>query len=287
MQKRNEYNSPFELKEVSNKQTTLRSEFTFNGIGIFSGIEVGFTAKPNDPGTGIIFRSGTEEIPANIHYVEEADNRTILRKNDIRVQVVEHLVSALHGMGVDNALIEVDSGEIPILDASSKDYVAAINSAGIVEQEESRTVMVVKKPLILQDDNICIGLFPDITPRITYYLDHVHPHIGQISDSMVLIPENYGKFIGPARTFATSEEAEYLIKNGIVGTDDQNLAIVVGPDGPNKELREPKEYVHHKMLDMIGDISLAYWPVVGHMIGIRSGHIMNRKLAREINRYLN
>jgi UDP-3-O-acyl N-acetylglucosamine deacetylase len=245
-------------------QNTLGKEFSVAGIGVFSGKNTGFIAKPAEPSTGIIFKVGNELIPVDIDYVKEAPNRTILAKDSISVQVVEHLVSALRGMGVDNALIEVENDEIPIIDASAREYVHQIQLAGIEEDDKS------------------ILLLPDSQIRITYFLDHPHPNIRRLSDSMILNADNYGDFIGPARTFATRQEAESLISRGIVGTDDKTLVIIIDDDGFNQELRHPLEFVHHKMLDMIGDISLAYWPIIGHIIGIRSGHFMNRKFARKL-----
>lgn len=270
------------LCESKFKQTTLGREFTFTGIGVFSGTDVGFTAMPSQENTGIVFKCDDVLIPAQIDFVEEVPNRTKLIKDGKSVQVVEHLLSALYGLGVDNALIKVHSDEIPILDASARDYIKAILDAGIVEQNAYATELVVKNPLGIEEENTSIWLMPDINPRITYFLEHQHPKIGGMSDSMLLNHDNYRDFIGQARTFATHEEAQFLIKNNIVGTDDQNLAIVVDKHGPNHELRHPMEFVHHKMLDMIGDMSLAHGRIRGYLIGIRSGHFMNRKLAKLI-----
>jgi len=270
------------LCESKSKQTTLGREFAFTGIGVFSGTEVGFTAIPSPENTGIVFKCDDVLIPAQIEFVEEVPNRTKLKKNGKSVQVVEHLLSALYGLGVDNALIDVNSDEIPILDASARDYINAILDVGIVEQNAYATELVVKKPLGIEEDNTSIWLMPDINPRITYFLEHQHPKIGGMSDSLLLNHDNYRDFIGQARTFVTHEEARILIKNNILGTDDESLAIVVEENGPNHELRSPKEFVYHKMLDMIGDISLAHGNIRGHLIGIRSGHFMNRKMARLI-----
>ena len=274
--------SALEIKKSEVPQATLGGEFGFRGIGIFSGRDEGFVAKPAKPDTGIIFLASGFEIPARIEFVEDVANRTRLRKDGKMVQVVEHLVSALRGLGVDNAIIEPDSDELPILDASAKDYVAAILKCGIIEQKKMKTVLVVNEPVFVIEDGMLIALLPDNLSRISYFLDHVHPQIGKMASSLEITLENYRDYIGPARTFATREEAEYMIKNKIVGTDDENLAIVIDLNGPNKELRNPYEYVHHKMLDMIGDLSLAYWPIRGHILGVKSGHGMNRKLARKI-----
>lgn len=271
-----------QILETSTPQRTLRADFRITGTGIFCGKETGFTAKPSEPDTGIVFHVGDEKIPANIDYVEEAMNRTVLKKGEHEVHVVEHLVSALKGMGVDNALIEVDTDEIPIIDASSLKYVRAILETGVIEQDAIRKELVILKPIYVETDDAFLAILPDCTARISYYLDHPHPRIGQVSDSLILSVDTYRDFIGPARTFATKEEAEYLIRNNVVGTDDESLAIVVDDNGPNHELRNEKEYVHHKMLDMIGDLSLAFWPIRGHLTGTKSGHVMNRQLARRL-----
>lgn len=274
--------STLEIQNSTIPQATLGDEFQLRGIGIFSGRNVGFVAKPADPDTGIIFKLGKILIPARIEYVEDVPNRTRLRKDGVMIQVVEHLVSALRGLGVDNAIIEPDSDELPILDASAKDYVELILKCGLVKQSEIKTILVVNEPVYEIENGMLLALLPDSSSRVTYFLDHLHPQIGKMADSLELTAENYRDFIGPARTFATREEAEYMIKNKIVGTDDENLAIVIGTDGPNAQLRHPLEYVHHKMLDMIGDLSLASWPIRGHILGVKSGHGMNRKLARKI-----
>ncbi len=274
------------LRESREKQTTLGREFAFTGIGVFSGREAGFTAMPSPENSGIVFKCGDVLIPAKIDFVEEVPNRTKLVRDGKSVQVVEHLLGALYGLGVDNALIEVNSDEIPILDASARDYVNAILDAGIVEQNEYAVELVVDKPIGIEEGNTSVWLMPDNNPRITYFLEHQHPQIRRMSDSMLLNRDNYRDFIGCGRTFITSEEAQILIENHIVGTDDQNLTIVVDENGPNHELRHPLEFVHHKMLDMIGDISLAHGRIKGHLIGIRSGHFMNRKLARLVKEKL-
>lgn len=263
-------------------QTTLGSDFSFAGIGVFSGENVAFTVRPSEPGSGMVFRRNDHDIPASIDLVEEVPNRTKLVCDGESVQVVEHLLAALRGMGVDNALIMTDSMELPILDASSKDYVDAIRRVGVIEQDSPKDELIIQKPIYIEEDSLFVGIFPDNESRITYHLDHEHPQIGKQTDSLLLNVENFTEFIGPARTFVTEDEAKILINNKVVGIDDTYVAIMVSDDGFNKPLRHPKEMVHHKMLDMIGDLSLAYWPIRGHIIGIRSGHFANRKLARKI-----
>jgi UDP-3-O-acyl N-acetylglucosamine deacetylase len=263
-------------------QTTLGSDFSFSGIGVFSGDNVSFTARPSGPDTGMVFQRNGHDIPARIDLVEEVPNRTKLVSDGESIQVVEHLLAALRGMGVDNALIETDSIELPILDASAKDYVDAIRRVGVIKQDSLKKELLIHKPIFIEEDSLFIGIFPDSEPRITYYLDHEHPQIGRQTDSMPLNVENFSELIGLARTFVTEEEAKLLIRKKVVGIDDTYVAILVSDDGFNKPLRHAKEMVHHKMLDMIGDLSLAYWPIIGHIIGIRSGHFANRKLARKI-----
>ena len=264
------------------KQTTLKREFAFTGVGIFSGKDVSFSAMPSPPDSGIVFKCDDVLIPAKLEFVEEIPNRTRLLRDGKPIQVVEHLLGAFYGLGVDNVLVEANSDELPILDASAHDYVNAILDAGIVEQDECVRELVIEKPVGIEEGNISIWLLPDNNPRITYFLDHQHPQIGTMSDSMLINRQNTKDYIGAARTFATMQEAQMLIENNIVGTDDTKLAIVVDENGPNQKLRHPFEYVHHKMLDMMGDLSLAHRHIRGHLIGIRSGHFMNRKLARLI-----
>ena len=209
--------------ESCEKQTTLGRDFTFEGIGIFSGKDVSFTAVPSDKNSGIVFAYNDFLIPAKIDFVEDVPNRTKLVKDGKSIQVVEHLLSALYGLGIDNVLIEVNSDELPIMDASAHDYVEAILDAGIVEQNEHAVELVVEKPIGIAEGNTSIWLMPDTNPRITYFLEHEHPQIGGMSDSMRINRNNFRDFIGCARTFVTNEEAKLLIENHIVGTDNQNI----------------------------------------------------------------
>jgi UDP-3-O-acyl N-acetylglucosamine deacetylase len=274
--------TPIEIKKTRKPQKTLRDKFTFEGIGIFSGHIVRFEAKPASPDTGIVFKRAETLIPADIKYIEDCPNRTKLIKNGVSIQVVEHLLAAFRGLEVDNAIVDAFDDELPILDASAKDYTRKILETGLVEQDAGKFELVVNDPIWDVDNDAFIALLPSDKPRITYFLDHQHIKIGRIADSLRLNPDTFRDFIGPARTFATREEASYMIENRIVGTSDENLAIIVGPDGPGQQLRHPLEFVHHKMLDMIGDLSLTGPPIHGHILGIRSGHTMNRRLAIKI-----
>lgn len=274
--------SALKVRETNDKQTTLRREFAFTGIGVFSGRDVGFSAMPAPPDSGIVFKCDDVLIPAKIEFVEEIPNRTRLVSDGKSVQVVEHLLGAFYGLGLDNVIVDINSDELPIMDASACGYVNAILEAGMLKQDKNVLELVVEKPIGLEDGDKSIWLMPDNTPRITYFLEHQHPQIGMMSDSMLINRDNFRNFIGCARTFATYEEAKMLIAKKILGTNDYNLAILVDENGPNQELRHPLEFPHHKMLDMIGDVSLAHTHIRGHMIGIRTGHLMNRKLARLI-----
>jgi len=270
------------IRKTRKHQKTLKVEFSFDGMGVFSGRMTEFTARPSEPDSGIVFIRDGISIPAHIKYVEECPNRTKLAKDNAAIQVVEHLLAAFLGLGVDNAEIFCPRDEIPILDASAKDYVEKIQEVGLVEQDAFKSEIIVNKPVFEFDNDAMIAVLPDKEHRITYILDHQHHKIGRMADSLVLNNENFARFIGPARTFATREEANYMIENRIVSTDDENLAIIVGPTGPNQELRHPLEFVHHKMLDMLGDLSLVGFPIRGHLLGVRSGHAMNRRLAAKI-----
>ena len=282
----NKSNNAITIRTSPDNQNTIANELTFCGIGIFSGQNTSITLKPASINTGIIFHNGKKEIPAKISCVNEIPNRTRLEKNGFTVQVVEHLLGALYGLHIDNAIVDVAADEVPICDASAVDFVSGIIETGIVEQNEPAIELVINHPIGIEEDDKSIWLMPDSTPRISYFLDHEHPRIGMMSDSFILSEDNFTNLIAPSRTFATKEEARYMIENKIVGTDDEHLAVVVDENGPNQPLRHPFEYVHHKMLDMIGDLSLAHNRIIGHFIGIRTGHLMNRKLARAIHKLM-
>ena len=274
--------APVEIKKTRKPQKTLRDKFTFEGIGIFSGHIVRFEAKPASRDTGIVFKRAETLIPADIKYIEDCPNRTKLIKNGVSIQVVEHLLAAFRGLEVDNAIVDAFDDELPILDASARDYTRKILETGFIEQDARKFELVINDPIWDVDNDALIAVLPSDKPRITYFLDHQHIKIGRMADSFPLNPDTFKNFIGPARTFATREEASYMIENKLVGTDDESLAIIVDPDGPSQMLRHPLEFVHHKMLDMIGDLSLSGPLIRGHILGIRSGHTMNRRLAIKI-----
>ena len=246
------------------------------------------TIKPAGVDEGIVFfRSdlpGSDGIRAECTNVSDTTLATTLGTNGTRVSTVEHLLSALFGMGIDNAIIETDSCEIPIMDGSSLPFVAFLKDAGIKSQGKSKKFVRIKKPVSVSDNEGRVAILPSPEFRITYDIDFRHPLIGKQSYDMIFSHNTYEKNICKARTFGFLQEVEYLQAKGLALGGSLNNAIVLDDEKIiNKEgLRSPDEFVKHKVLDAIGDLSLLGMPIIGHFVAYKSGHRLNNLLLRKL-----
>jgi UDP-3-O-[3-hydroxymyristoyl] N-acetylglucosamine deacetylase len=270
-------------------QTTAGESFSARGIGLHSNTPVNVTIKPAPAYTGYVFRRrdlNDFEIPAAPEYVTHVSYATTLMKSGVMIATVEHLLSALLGLGVDNAIIEVDSLEVPILDGSSRPWVEAIKRAGIVELEAPRAYLRVLKQVEVCENDRRISIEPSDRFRITCEIDFNHPLIGRQNYDITFTDGNYSREIAPARTFGFVEEIERLQENGLARGGSLENAIALTREGilNSEPLRFKNEFVRHKILDIIGDLALCGMPILGHVHATRSGHGLHTMLISTLLR---
>lgn len=272
-----------------NQQTTIGKSFSATGVGLHSASPVNVTVKPAPPYSSYLFRRtdlNDFEIPAAPQYVTHVSYATTLMKSGVMIATVEHLLSALYGCGVDNAIIEVDSLEVPILDGSSRQWVELIKQAGIVELPATRGYLRVLKPVAVSEKDRRMSIEPANEFRITCEINFNHPMIGVQEHEISFQAGNYLADIAPARTFGFVEELELLKQNGLARGGSLDNAIALTPDGilnPDP-LRFEDEFVRHKILDIIGDLALAGMPILGHVRASRSGHGLHTMLLSTLLR---
>ncbi len=269
-------------------QRTLQKEAFFEGIGLHTGYSVQLTLKPAPPDTGIRFRRTdlkNFEIEAVRNYVAKVSYATTLMKKGVMISTVEHLLSTLYGLGIDNLYLDLNSMEVPILDGSGRIFMEEILKAGIIEQDALRKYIVIEKPIEVRQGDKLAGVYPDPVPRATYIIDFEHEAIGSQKIQLELTPESYCREIGPARTFGFISDVEYLKSLGLIRGGSLDNAVVLDSSGiVNNQLRFPDEFVRHKLLDLIGDISLTGLPIIGHLYAERAGHAIHTALADRIAR---
>lgn len=245
------------------------------------------TFLPALPNTGIRFRrvdlEGKPEIEAKVENVAETNRSTMLAKGNTRIYTVEHVLATFAGYGIDNAIVELDANEPPIGDGSAREYCKMIQSAGIVAQEEKREPYSVTAPIELEMGETVMTLFPDDVFKISCTSSDKHGRFTQLY-SAELSPKVWERDLAHARTFCFYEEIEYLINHGLIKGGSLENAVVIRDDAvlTNEPLRYPEEFVRHKMLDIIGDLSLLGRPVHGHLVAVKPSHAANCELVRRI-----
>jgi UDP-3-O-[3-hydroxymyristoyl] N-acetylglucosamine deacetylase/3-hydroxyacyl-[acyl-carrier-protein] dehydratase len=268
-------------------QQTLNRPASFSGIGLHSGNRVNMTILPAPAGSGVRFRrvdlEGSPEIEARIENVAETTRSTTLAKGSVKVHTVEHVLAALAGYGIDNAIIELDSNEPPIADGSSREFGKIIQAAGIVPQAEKRETYSPTEPIELETGETVMTLFPDEGFKITCTSADKKGRFTQFY-STEITPKNWERELSHARTFCFYEEIEHLIKNNLIKGGSLENAVVIRDDAvlTTEPLRYPEEFVRHKMLDILGDLSLLGRPVRGHLIAVRPSHAANCEMVRQI-----
>ncbi len=270
-------------------QRTIAEKISCTGIGLHTGEPVQLTLHPAREGAGIVFvRSDLThpvEIPARRESVTSTQMATTLGVGDATISTVEHLLSALYSMGVDNVRIEVDGPEVPVMDGSSASFVFLIRSAGLFEQGAPRRRLRIQRPLEVRDGDRSLRIEPASSLRVSYFVDYAHPSIGRQSlESIEIDAETFETDIARARTFGFLQEVEALWRNGLArgGNLDNTVVMdehkVLNEDG----LRWSDEFVRHKILDLVGDLSLIGLPLAGHVIAVRGGHALHTALVEEI-----
>lgn len=268
-------------------QQTIKRSVSYSGIGLHSGNRVTMTLLPAPPGHGIRFRrvdlEARPEIEARVENVVDTQRSTTLGKGPVRIHTVEHVLAALRGCGVDNAIVELDANEPPIADGSAREYCKLIHSAGLQPQDAPRQPYTVTEPLALQLDDTIMHLVPAPEFKISCTSADRSGRYTQFF-SLVVTPESWERELAHARTFCFFEEIEYLIKNGLIKGGSLENAIVIRDDAvlTTEPLRYPEEFVRHKMLDIVGDLALFGRPIQGHLVAVRPSHAANCELVRQL-----
>ncbi|MFS8564029.1 MAG: UDP-3-O-acyl-N-acetylglucosamine deacetylase [Rhabdochlamydiaceae bacterium] len=277
-----------------NHQKTLKKEVVFSGRGVFEGQDAVVRLIPAPPDTGIVFKrvdlEGHPLIPAQLDFVSPSTRCTKLEQGEAGILTVEHLMAALRGADIDNLYVEVSGPEIPILDGSSLLFSQMIQSAGVIEQDKKKTVYKLLQPLSWSQGDTHIIALPSEEYRISYTLHYPQsPYLRSQYYSYVVSSKNFLKEIAPSRTFVLYEEIEFLIQKGILkeGASLENGVVIKGDQVLNPGgVRFPDEMVRHKILDMIGDLSLMGTSFVAHIIAIKSGHAANHLFGKELKNIL-
>ena len=270
-------------------QRTLKTCIPYVGTGLHSGCRVGMLVRPSEVNTGVRFvrndvPTGRGVIPALWHQVVDTRLGTIIGNEfGISVSTVEHLMAALHGCGIDNAVVELDGPEVPILDGSAEPFVAMIERAGIVDQEAKRWAMLVEETVEVRIDDKVVRPEPCPITRITAEIDFPDTVVGSQRLSTVVTEPVFKRDLSRARTFGFADQIEDLYERELaLGGSPQNAILIDGDVVVNEEgLRFQDEFVRHKILDIIGDLSLAGVPVIGHFYGYKPGHALNQALLRK------
>jgi UDP-3-O-[3-hydroxymyristoyl] N-acetylglucosamine deacetylase len=244
--------------------------------------------RPAGIDEGIVFvrgdLSGNNRIKADVHNVRGTTLATTLGLNGVTVSTVEHLMSAFSGMGVDNAVVEVDAPEVPIMDGSARPFVDLLKDVGTQVQSKGKKLLVIKQKIEVSEGDGTAMFLPAPEFRITYKIKFDHPAIGVQSYDMTFSDVSYEEEICEARTFGFLKDVEYLQAKGLaLGGSLKNAVVLDDNRILNKEgLRFPDEFVKHKILDAIGDLSLLGIPIIGHFVADRSGHRLNNLLLKEL-----
>ncbi|MFM7100441.1 MAG: UDP-3-O-acyl-N-acetylglucosamine deacetylase [Verrucomicrobiota bacterium] len=268
-------------------QVTLKQPATFAGIGLHSGNKVTLTFLPAPAGTGLKFRrvdlEGRPELEARVEHVVDTQRSTTLGRGPVKIHTVEHVLAALAGAGIHNALIELDANEPPIGDGSAREFVRLLQQAGTVAQPETIEPWKVAAPLQLSLDGTEMAVFPHPGFKITCTSADKSGRFTQFY-SLEITPESWVRELSNARTFCFYEEIEFLIRHGLIKGGSLENAIVIRDDAilTNEPLRYPEEFVRHKMLDILGDLALVGRPIHAHVLAVRPSHHANTELARAL-----
>jgi len=269
------------------QQQTLAKPVSFSGIGLHSGNKVSMTLLPAPASTGIIFRrvdlESRFEVPAQVKYVADTSRSTTIAKGKVKVQTIEHVLASLAGFGITNAIIEVDANEPPIADGSSRRFCRMIDEAGIEPQREEVDPITITDAIEYMNGETVMSALPYDGFKISCTSSDKAGRFTQFF-SIDLTVDSWEKEIAHARTFCFYEEIEFLIKNGLIRGGSLENAIVIREDAvlTTEPMRYREEFVRHKILDIIGDLSLVGAPLRCHIVAIKPGHAANCELAKLI-----
>jgi UDP-3-O-[3-hydroxymyristoyl] N-acetylglucosamine deacetylase len=274
--------------ELARLQNTLGSPVSFSGIGLFTGLSIQMKIFPAKQDSGVVFQridlKGKPLISATLESVFDTPRCTVLGDEAKKVMCVEHLLSALRALEIDNVLIQLTGPEVIISDGSALEFIKAFQKAGVVPSQGQVKSFVVQKPIYWSKGKTHLVVLPSNEFRVSYTLSYPdHPLLHSQYYSFRYTKEEYIKEIAPCRTFSLYEEIVPLIERGIIKGGSLNSGVVIkGSRILAKDDRGPLEMCKHKILDLIGDLSLIKRPIIGHIIAIRSGHACNVSFAQVI-----
>lgn len=269
-------------------QTTIARSTAISGIGLHTGQRINMTLRPADAGVGIVFHRqiGDRKVSIEATSANVVDTRmaTVIGQGDARVSTVEHLLASLAAYGVDNLHIDIDGPEVPIMDGSAAPFVSVLEEAGLKRHTVSRKFLAIRKPVSVIDGEKRATIIPSRFFRITFDIAFQHPCIALQQRSVKVTTAGFRKELAPARTFGFLKDVESLKAAGLARGGSLENAIVVddekilNPEG----LRFHDEFVRHKILDAIGDLSLIGYPILGHVRAFKAGHEINHQLVEKI-----
>ncbi len=242
--------------------------------------------RPARANQGICFVSadlGNVTIPASHEYLDRCQHATTLRRDDVTVETVEHLLSALYGAGIDNIIAELDAPELPILDGSAVSFLDLLREAGRREFAEEQPFLQVRSPVGIVEQGKEIVVVPADHFAVSYYIDFPHPAIGRQERTVAVDPDSFEKEIAPARTFTFVHEVDALRRMGLaLGGSLTNAVVLDDSRLLNSTIRFPDEFVRHKLLDLIGDLCLLGRPLLGHVMAFKAGHDLHGRLVTRL-----
>lgn len=268
------------------RQKTLKSSIGCTGIGLHSGRKVSMTLHPAEAGSGIVFRRGDIGGAAGLveaswrNVVDTRMATTIGNADGVRVATIEHLMAAFAGCGIDNAVVEVDGPEVPVMDGSAAPFVFLIECAGVTVQDAPRLAIRIDRPVSVGDDGKALSLSPDSAFSVSFEIDFDKASVAQQRLSLRLVNGTFKTDIARARTFGFADEVDALREAGLArGGSLDNAVVISGGTVLNGDgLRYQDEFVRHKILDCVGDLYLAGAPIIGAVDAVRSGHALNHHL---------
>jgi UDP-3-O-[3-hydroxymyristoyl] N-acetylglucosamine deacetylase len=269
-------------------ERTIRTPVECRGAGLHSGAPVSLRILPASAGTGIIFRRtdlDDFDVEAVIKNVAKVSYATSLMKHGVLISTTEHLLSAFIGMGIDNAIVELNNLELPILDGSALPFIDLIQRAGLRQQRRKRTYLRILRPYEMREGEKFIGVYPSDVYSVSYAINFPHPLIGSETLKVELTNGNYVSQIAPARTFGFLEQQRAMLNMGLIRGATRESCIVLTNQGlDNPPLRYKDEFVRHKILDLIGDLALFGRRILGYVKADRAGHAMHTAIVSRILR---
>ncbi|MCK4243992.1 MAG: bifunctional UDP-3-O-[3-hydroxymyristoyl] N-acetylglucosamine deacetylase/3-hydroxyacyl-ACP dehydratase [Candidatus Omnitrophica bacterium] len=271
-------------------QRTIKKEISFSGVGLHTGKKAHILFKPAEPNTGILFRridlASQPLIKADILHLlseEKRPRRTSIAENGVEIHTIEHILSAILGLGIDNLVIEIDNNEFPGGDGSSTPFTTLFNQAGYITSSVPKNCFHVREPFFICEDEVSLIALPAAEFKVSYTLDYKRSFLPPQYASFSITKEVFEKEIALARTFCLEEEVEKLQQMGLGKGSNYENTVVIGENGIiDNRLRIEDEPVRHKILDLIGDLALLGLSIKGHIIAIKSGHSINVKLVKRM-----